>query len=253
MGLLDRIFKKTKNKTNLLDNAPFLCPWYFDKTKPTILKNNQLLKWVYVDKIGDNYVGALTLQDNRGDILGVLNAYTYVLLNPTSDKFLIWTREWKEKIGFPKVTIELFKTADLKPIEDYQKIILEMGDYRESSYHLNASPSDRIEFTLNPDSPIKISFGELFQEFGDFCLINEIPGLYKDGQDSWHNTAITYVNIKSGYAFVYPQDWFNKDESVDFGYQWLTRAIKDPTTNLIHGQGIRLDDFILNETNIGRV
>jgi hypothetical protein len=252
MGLFDRIFKKTNNKVNLLDNAPFLCPWYFDKAKPTILKDNQLLKWVYVDKIGDKYVGVLTLQDNRGDRLGILNAYTYVLLNKTSDKFLIWTREWKEEIGFPKVNIELFKTADLKPIADFKKVILKMGDYRKSSYYFNASPSDRVEFTLNPDNPIKISFGEMFQEFSDFCLVNEIPGLYKDGRESWHNTAITYVNIKNGYAFVYPQDWFNKDENVDFGYQWLTRAIKDPETNLIHGQGIRLDDFILDETNMRR-
>lgn len=253
MGLFDKIFKKTNNKTNLLDKAPFLCPWYFDKTKPTILKNNQQLTWAFVDKIDDKYVGALTLQDGNGDKLGILNAYTYLLLNKTSDKFLIWTRESKEKIGFPKMTIELFKTADLNPIEDFKKIILEMGDYRESSYYLNASPSDRVEFTLNPDSPIKISFGELFQEFSDFCLVCEIPGLYKDGQESWQNTAITYVNIKSGYAFVYPQDWFNKDETVDFGYQWLTRAIKDPETNLIHGQGIRLSDFILDETNVNRL
>jgi hypothetical protein len=56
------------------------------------------------------------------------------------------------------------------------------------------------------------------------------------------------IKPESGWVFNYPQDWFNKS-NCDFDYQWITRAIRDPKTNLIHGQGIRLSDFVLDESN----
>ena len=52
----------------------------------------------------------------------------------------------------------------------------------------------------------------------------------------------------TGEILNYPQDWFNKS-GCDFGYQWITRAIKNPKTGLIHGEGIRLPDFVLDDTN----
>jgi hypothetical protein len=37
-------------------------------------------------------------------------------------------------------------------------------------------------------------------------------------------------------------------ESFDFGYQWITRAVRDKDNNNIPGQGIRIDKFELDET-----
>jgi hypothetical protein len=249
MGLLDRIFKKMNREKAYWDNAPFLCPWYFDKTRPRVEKDGQLLEWNYLDKIHEKYVGIVTLKNRKKDDLGILKAYTYVLPNQTGDKFLIWTRKWKDNNDFPKIAIELFRSSDLKPINDIDKVILDIGQKEDVNYFFNAFPSGKVEFIINPDTPINILFGQEFHEFNDFCIINDVPGLYKDGNELWHNTAIIFINIMSGHGLVYPQDWFNKDESIDYGYQWLTRAIKSPDTNLIQGQGMRMNDFNLDETN----
>jgi hypothetical protein len=76
----------------------------------------------------------------------------------------------------------------------------------------------------------------------------EIPELYKNGNPQWHNTSILLLKPSDDKIFFYPQDWFNKSDA-DFGYQWITRAIKNTETGLIHGQGIRISNFILDETN----
>jgi hypothetical protein len=60
------------------------------------------------------------------------------------------------------------------------------------------------------------------------------------------------LNPGSGTLRLYPQDWFNVGR-VDLGYQWVTRAARDPKTGRIHGDGIRIDPFILDDSMRGRV
>ncbi|RZJ98248.1 MAG: hypothetical protein EOO46_25125 [Flavobacterium sp.] len=56
------------------------------------------------------------------------------------------------------------------------------------------------------------------------------------------------ITLCEGKISLFPQDWFNKSNA-DFGYQWLTRVIRNPKNNSIIGQGIRIDNFELDETN----
>jgi len=46
---------------------------------------------------------------------------------------------------------------------------------------------------------------------------------------------------------VYPQNWFNRG-AYDFGYQWVTRVARDPSTGKIIGDGIRIRPFVLDDT-----
>lgn len=46
---------------------------------------------------------------------------------------------------------------------------------------------------------------------------------------------------------VFPQDWFN-DGTPNYGYQWITCATRDPATRRLLVSGIRIDNFILDET-----
>ena len=97
---------------------------------------------------------------------------------------------------------------------------------------------------------MKFSFPDEFKKFGEFILLTELDNLYEnpDPNNYWHNTTMLLIKPDSGWVFSYPQDWFNKSNG-DFGYEWITRAIRDPKTNLINGQGIRLSDFVLDESN----
>ena len=88
------------------------------------------------------------------------------------------------------------------------------------------------------------------KKFKQFILITELDNLYfnPNPNNFWHNTTMLDVNLEKGIIHNYPQDWFNKGDA-DFGYQWITRAIRNPKTNLIEGQGIRISEFILDDTN----
>jgi hypothetical protein len=46
---------------------------------------------------------------------------------------------------------------------------------------------------------------------------------------------------------VPPQDWFNSGD-FDFGYQWITKVVRDSNSGKIVGTGIRLKNFILDES-----
>jgi hypothetical protein len=51
---------------------------------------------------------------------------------------------------------------------------------------------------------------------------------------------------------VFPQKWFTS-ESVDVGYQWITRAARDASSGHIVGDGIRIDGFELDDDGCHRV
>lgn len=46
---------------------------------------------------------------------------------------------------------------------------------------------------------------------------------------------------------VIPQDWFNQGD-FDFGYQWVTRVVREPKTGSIVGEGMRMGVFQLDES-----
>ena len=46
---------------------------------------------------------------------------------------------------------------------------------------------------------------------------------------------------------LYPQDWFNSAD-LDFGYQWVTRVVRNPRTGRVHGEGFRIAPFELDDS-----
>jgi hypothetical protein len=50
----------------------------------------------------------------------------------------------------------------------------------------------------------------------------------------------------AGLVEVLPQKWFTAAQ-YDLGYQWITRAARDPESHRIVGDGIRIGSFLLEE------
>jgi hypothetical protein len=237
------------NKIDPFDKAPFLLPWYVDSHKPALKFANKTLTWSYVDKIKEEYVGIKTLNDNK-NVLGLFNAYVYIQPSATGDRFCIWTRSNTGNIGFPTLTLNLYLTKDLKPFTDRDKSILELHADKGTFYLLNCLPKATISFQLNADKEaFKVDFPDDFKIFDEFITVSDIPNLYLNGKAEWNNTALVVIKPKDNWIFIYPQDWFNQDEKIDFGYQWITRAVRNTVNNNILGQGIRIDKFELDETN----
>jgi hypothetical protein len=249
MGILKKLFGRKKAPSNLFDKAPYLSPWYFEDANPMLTKNDTLLKWKWIEKIGQEYVGALLLVDEKGSCFGIVKTYTYLLPNSTHNEFLVWSRTNPKTVGYPEIKISLYSTNVLQSIENSDDLVLEFKDIETKFFHFNGEPKRAISCMLNPDVEyINYDFPVEFKSFSDFCTVTDIPELYKDGNKQWNNTSIILLKPNDNTIFNYPQDWFNMSDA-DFGYQWITRAIIDPGTGLIHGQGIRIGDFILNETN----
>lgn len=247
MIFIDKILGR--HKTDPFDRAPFLLPWYFDKHKPKLTVDNSTLTWKFVEKIKDEYVGLVTLNGDK-NVLGFFNAYVYIQPSRTGDRFCVWTRSNNVNAGFPTLTLNLYLTKDLKPFTDSNKSILQLHADKGTSYLLNCQPKATISFQLNADKEaFKVDFPDDFKTFDEFITVSDIPSLYLNGKAEWSNTALVVIKPKENWVFIYPQDWFNQNEKVDFGYQWITRAIRNTETNNILGQGIRIDKFELDETN----
>ncbi len=153
-------------------------------------------------------------------------------------------------MGLQSIKIFYYECNKLQPIIERDKTISKM--HRENcKIYFAVEPTAKVELAFNPrEEVMKFYFPDEFKKFDEFILLTELENLYHnpDPKNSWHNTTMLLLKPESGWIFNYPQDWFNKS-NCDFGYQWITRAIRNPQTNLIHGQGIRLSDFVLDKSN----
>jgi hypothetical protein len=244
MNLLDKILGKEDPK-KLMDKSPCLAPWYFGKDNPKLIKGDETLR---LKEIGSHGITALT--DPTGNSYALISMSCYILAADDNKSFLIWNRDLEKTIGLQTVKIFYYELDKLQPIVGRDKTISQM-EREKKKIHFAVEPTAKFEFAFNPkEEAMKFDFPDEFKKFGEFILLTELENLYdnSDPDNYWHNTTMLYIKTDSGWVFNYPQDWFNKS-NCDFMYQWITRAIKNPKTNLIHGQGIRLDDFVLDETN----
>ena len=233
------IFFKQKDKnldskmTNFKDFifTSYLCPWYFRDNTPNLGSN---LFWKSY-----NDSGWIKLIDNK-NCLGLIDMYCY--LKPINNEyFLIWVR------GTTK--IDLYKVAELQPIQNEDEIYKNLKNKRQK-YYFNCEPVDKIEYFFDLyQTELTYNFPDSFKIIDEIIQVNDIDGMYSDYKAGMHNTGIVVLQPKCNKIILYPQDWFNRDETVDFGYQWITRADRNSKTGEIQIQGIRIDEFILDKTN----
>lgn len=232
-------------KPNLFDKAPFLTPWYVQVNKPILTKDGHNFHWKYLDKVADEYVGLTTLRDNENNIMGFVNGYNYIHADTNKSKFLIWNRATKIDTLNPCVTMHLYDTDQLIPLDKSDNAILEYYKSKKL-FHFGSNPMATIKYFIEPFiSENTFSFPTELKIFEPFLLVAEYEGLY-DGSQELGNTVILEFEPRANIIRCYPQDWFNKS-NVDLGYQWITRAVRDEK-GFIHGQGIRISDFILDDT-----
>lgn len=249
MNIFSKIFGQD-NKTELIDFAPRLTPWYVGKDRPKLIKDGKTLTWRNIDKVGKEPVVVMTLEDNDGNCFAIIDMYCYILAYTDNKSFLIWCRSLGEGFNPLPIVMHYYDTDNLKPLADRDAAILKMKKQKQP-FAFSVNPTSKVEVQFNPtEEAMKYDFPIEFKKFGEFIFVTEMPNIYynPNPDNNWHNTTMLDFKADKGWIFNYPQDWFNKS-NCDFGYQWITRAIRNPETKLIHGQGIRLDDFILDDTN----
>ena len=190
-----------------------------------------------------------------GDVpYGLLKKYSYLQPNKTGTRFLGWYRHAVRDVGLASITVFLYDTRDFCEIELLENSIRKLTWDKTSFCMFNCEPLEK--FTIQLDSRMESShlvFPERFREFEEVIMVLDIPGLYANESGPWNRTAIVILKPLQERLYIYPQDWFNQNDSIDFGYEWIAMAARDPKTGLIKGEGIKVDPFTLDETNRQRL
>ena len=133
--------------TDLFENAPFLFPWYVGKDKPLLVAKNNPLYWNWIEKINEEYVGYMTLNDKES-VLGICNLYTYIQAIQNGELFFVWTRS--------SSLFELYSTNDLKPFTNTNDLMLQLRSdkklEKEKSYLFNCNPQATVSFDFQPNT-----------------------------------------------------------------------------------------------------
>jgi hypothetical protein len=83
-------------------------------------------------------------------------------------------------------------------------------------------------------------------EIEDLCILADFNSQPEAVNDFKQRRAVYDVNFKRGILKIINIRWFNNDDKIDNGYQWITRIEKE-NDNKYYGDGIRLDPFYMNE------
>lgn len=211
------------------DNIPGPSPWYYFENKKIKFSNFELT-WKFIGE----FIPAL--KNKKKETVLILGSYTYCQQIP-NNQLIIWYTKTDE--------IKLY-------IIDAEKLSQIKEPYKKDCPFMVNNSSIIHEFQFKYLESGQKTFEELkeFSYIGEiFVLAKYIP--VKENKTGMYQ-AVYVFNFMEGNIEVYPQNWFNEDESIDFGYQWITRVSRNRKGQLF-GDGIRLKKFVLDETNMNLV
>jgi len=84
-------------------------------------------------------------------------------------------------------------------------------------------------------------------EVGELLALADCAPPDPPGKKPWREARAIYaIDLAGGSFEVLPQLWFNEGD-FDYPYQWIARVQRDPASGRIHGDGVRLGVFRLDE------
>ncbi len=203
-------------------------PWYAKRLPPMEGPGGRKLGW--------EMSGPVTVVDevDRLQKYMVLGFYCWVqVLNDS--RFVVWNHLGEQRQ--PRaVAIRLFDSSKFQTLDrppTYRRLSRE-----EDPVAYSGGEVSRIELPVSwepgshpLDVPLEMrSLPELF------LLVDWRPG----------RNALYVVQPTLGTVAVHPVTWWNEGE-FDFGYEWITRIVRDPRSGNLVGEGIRIQPFLMSE------
>jgi hypothetical protein len=183
----------------------------------------------------------MRLVSPEGDNLAVVNFGCYLQQLP-SGTVILWHHERGDAVDArlrnPSIRFVAFDPALLTPIANL-KMACESLDGRHDEVYLPSGvlAETRVSAAL-PAGSYDHVFPDVMREAAEL-LVLAVPELDR--------LALYVIDPVEDRIDVYPQDWFNQ-ANLDYGYQWVTRVAREPTTGRIQGEGVRIDRFVLDAT-----
>ena len=234
-----------------LANVPGPSPWFFRRPGLSLPSSRGPLTWRGAGD--DGAPSPITLLATpAGEPLLALGFHCYV--EPlTPPRFLVWHPEGKvgddEHSASAAVRFRVLDADTLTPIPDLAAALAAI-DGEEANVVLAGPEVASVAVpTLLPDGRSQFDFPAALHEIDELLVLADSTANLA-ARDYWMqmHLAIWIIRPRDGTIDVVPQDWFNQG-NYDFAYQGVRRVARDPNSGRLVGEGVRLDAFVLDESN----
>ena len=234
-----RQMRRLIERAGVLDNAPGPSPWYLRTGKPAVPG----FTWVGAGDSGQT-AGATVLSGCDGVVFDPRLSQLRSARSPDAARLASASR----RNGTQRTrNAAHLSSYDLRPLEgDLEQLC---GSMRRSGAPFMASGSPRCEFPIPTTATgclMRLKFPDQLRHIEEL-LICATPPQSRPHRRRSSTTWRCSLLVRAPARTVLPQDWFNS-ANLDYGYQWVTRVARDPQTGRIHGDGIRISPFVLDDT-----
>lgn len=223
-----------------LEHAPGPSPWFLRRPGLEIRSGSATLRWREAGEKAP-FTGKMCLVGPDGGNLAVLDFGCYVQQLP-SGTLLLWHGERDSasdnRLTNPRLHFVALEPTLLTPIGDLTMACESLAATQLGVYIPSGTVAETWVSAALPAGVYDYVFPDVMRE-ADELLVLAAPEL--------DHLALYVINPRLGRIEVYPQDWFN-EANLDYGYQWVTRVAREPTTGRIQGEGFRIDPFVLDRT-----
>jgi hypothetical protein len=217
-----------------LKNVVGPTPWYWETFPVFKSAAGQRFIWTYHGESGAlGYVVSLGLEQEPDRPRIALNTYCRPFLVPP-DRIGIWCPEG------PNLRLTCFNPDQLKAF-DFGEIA---GWFKQSADRIYAvtPPIAELEVPISlPAGMNKIEVPAELQTVEELIVPTDYPANSPEGAAM----ALYVFYFHAGLVEVLPQRWFTAGKRD--GYEWITRAARDPESHRIYGDGIRIGSFLLRD------
>jgi hypothetical protein len=222
-------------RLTLLEKTIGPSPWYWKSFPPVPSASGQSLGWTYHGNEGElAYLVTLGLEQEPAKPRLALNTFCVPFLVPP-DRLGIWCPE-------PNALRIMCFDPDQLAEFSFAEIV---GWFKQSNDKVYAvtPPLAEIEVSTRlPEGTHKLEIPEDLRSLDELLLVGSRPAKNRD--DAAANIYVLYP--QAGLVQVLPQRWFTAGQ-YDVGRQWIARLARDPATQRIIGEGVRMGKFELSE------
>lgn len=171
--------------------------------------------------------------------------YTLALDEKT---LLVWNQKSRKSFSNPSepVCLSVIDLHQLAPLDNDFAASGDEGKSYRTGFILGGEPSAQIAIqTTNVDDGMTAEFPSQIHALDEILILCHSSGI--PDQPDCVDLALIVAQPRLSKYRLYPQDWFNCSD-FDFGYQWVTRIARDTQTGFVHGEGFRIDPFILDDS-----
>ena len=229
-----------------LRDAPGPSPWYL-RGRPSGVPG---FSWEAAGGKGQ-LAGATVLTGPAGGVL-VLDFHNHVL-PLDSATLLVWHQAHVASGPTKPVMLRVFCVPDLAPLRgDLETLCASMRAERRPFV---SSTPPALEFAIPTTAAAArqpLTFPESLRPIPELLILCASSDVDSDPGADRGQLGLMIASPRDGAFEIVPQDWFNRG-GFDYGYEWVTRVARDPRTGRIHGDGIRIEPFVLDRTLRGRL